>query len=198
MDNDDRNDPPSDEQSAFFVMLGGTIFLGLGAVILGYFLSTHLFDQLQFDLNDIFIGIIGTLPLALMLWWFTTTTIEPIARFIQSQLDFFAKMAGLFTPFRIAILSIGAGISEELLFRGVIFVWLHKMAPFIIAIIVTNAIFGVLHMRTVLYAVVAGLVGVYLTMLYVITGNLLTPIVTHILYDAVALEYTRRAIAGRT
>lgn len=50
-------------------------------------------------------------------------------------------------------------------------------------------------MRTALYALIAGGVGVYLTMIYFYTDNLITPITTHIVYDAVALEYTRRAIA---
>ena len=49
-------------------------------------------------------------------------------------------------------------------------------------------------MRTVLYAIIAGLVGVYLGVLYEATGNLLAPMTAHALYDAVALEYTRRAI----
>jgi membrane protease YdiL (CAAX protease family) len=197
MENGDRNEPPQKEESAFFAVFGGTLFLGLGAIILGFFLGTNLFAQIKLVINDILIGVIGTLPLALLLYWFSNTTIEPLVRFRQSQIDFFAKMEGLFTPFRIIVLSIGAGVSEELLFRGVIFVWLLKFMPFISAVILTNLIFGLLHMRTLLYAVIAGLVGVYLTVLYVVTGNLLTPIVTHILYDAVALEYTRRAIAGR-
>ena len=63
-------------------------------------------------------------------------------------------------------------------------------------LLISNVIFGLLHMRTVLYALIAGGVGVYLTVIYFATDNLLTPITTHILYDAVALEYTRRAIAN--
>ncbi len=50
-------------------------------------------------------------------------------------------------------------------------------------------------MRTILYAIIAGLVGVYLGVLFAVTDNLLAPMAAHALYDAVALEYTRRAVA---
>lgn len=65
----------------------------------------------------------------------------------------------------------------------------------IAAIVLSNIVFGLLHMRTVLYAVIAGSLGVYLGVLYLVTDNLLAPIMTHMLYDLVALEYTRRAVA---
>ena len=55
-------------------------------------------------------------------------------------------------------------------------------------------LFGALHARTILYAVIAGVVGVYFGVLMEVTDNLLTPVIAHGLYDAVALEYTRRAV----
>jgi len=46
-----------------------------------------------------------------------------------------------------------------------------------------------------LYALLAGVVGLYLGGLYLLTGNLLVPIVVHALYDVVALGYLRRAVS---
>ena len=43
------------------------------------------------------------------------------------------------------------------------------------------------HWVSTTYAVVAGIVGLYLGSLYLITQNLLAPVVTHALYDFVAL-----------
>jgi hypothetical protein len=134
-------------------------------------------------------------PLAAFLWWFSNTTLEHFASFRKSQIKFFSEIGFSFTPPRIAAMAIAAGISEELLFRGVLQTWMTGFAPEAVAIIATNIIFGMMHMRTALYAFIAGLVGVYLGILYAATDNLLAPIAAHALYDAIALEYTRRAIS---
>ena len=88
-------------------------------------------------------------------------------------------------------------MSEELLFRGVLLVMAAVyFLPLIGAIIISNIVFGLLHMRTALYALDRRRCRRLSQSLSIIaTGNLLAPITTHILYDAVALEYTRRAIA---
>jgi hypothetical protein len=86
-----------------------------------------------------------------------------------------------------------AGISEELLFRGV----LHPL----VGLAWSNVIFGAAHFVSPLYALLAGLAGAYLGLVLDSTGNLLAPIVTHALYDflaflVVAREYRARR-AGR-
>ncbi|MHA7873533.1 MAG: CPBP family intramembrane glutamic endopeptidase, partial [Hyphococcus sp.] len=129
------------------------------------------------------------------LWWFSNTGHPALAEFRRSQIEFFSEIGFVFTPPRIVAMAIGAGVCEELLFRGVLQTWINGFAPVLIAIIVSNVVFGLLHMRTAMYAVIAGCVGAYFGALYALTDNLLTAIVAHGLYDAVALEYTRRAIA---
>ena len=186
---------PVEDNHSFVAVMVGTLLMGAAAYGLSLFLGTPLGPQITFNGNDILIGVIATLPLAAFLWWFSNTEIASIATFRFSQVEFFAAMGFTFTPWRIALLAVGAGVSEELLFRGVFQTWLATLAPVAVAIIISNIVFGVLHMRTALYAAIAGCVGVYLGVLYEATGNLLTPIVTHLLYDAVALEYARRAVA---
>jgi membrane protease YdiL (CAAX protease family) len=60
------------------------------------------------------------------------------------------------------------------------------------ALLLAAALFGVLHFITPAYAVLAGLLGLYMGVLYLVTGNLLVPIVVHSLYDFVALLYLVR------
>jgi hypothetical protein len=48
-------------------------------------------------------------------------------------------------------------------------------------------IFGLLHGMTATYAILAGLIGLYLGVIWLLTGNLLVPITTHALYDFLAL-----------
>ena len=72
------------------------------------------------------------------------------------------------------------GLSEELLFRGV-------MLPAIglngLGIVVSGASFGVLHLSSIQqwpYVVWATVIGVVLALSAVATGNLLVPIVAHV------------------
>ena len=189
------NETPQSEERTFLIVIGGTALMGLAAVGLSFLFKTPLGPQLALDINAVLIGIIATTPLAAFLWWFSNTTLEHFAAFRRSQIKFFSEVGFTFTPRRIALMAIAAGISEELLFRGVLQTWGAGFAPELLVIILTNALFGMMHMRTALYAIIAGLVGMYLGVLYMLTDNLLAPIAAHALYDAVALEYTRRAVS---
>ncbi|WP_425408664.1 CPBP family intramembrane glutamic endopeptidase [Hyphococcus sp.] len=187
-------DQSPSESRTFIAVLAGTMLLAVIAVALSFILKTPLHAQFALSFNDFFIGVIATLPLAVFLWWFSNTTLKNLAAFRNSQIKFFAEIGFTITPMRIALMAIAAGVAEELLFRGVLQTWLAGFFPVAVAIIASNLLFGVLHMRTVLYAFIAGLVGVYLGVIFTLTENLITPMVTHALYDAVALEYTRRAV----
>ena len=180
--------------NAFYVTMAGTVVLGLLAFGLSLLFKTPLSPQLNLSADDALIGIIATLPPVLFLWWFSNTNIPMFAEFRQSQIEFFAEIGFQFTPLRIVAMAIAAGVCEELMFRGVFQTWITGYMPVVFAILLSNIIFGLLHMRTVLYAVIAGLIGVYFGILFAATQNLLVPIISHGLYDAVALEYTRRAI----
>ncbi|GJL90787.1 CPBP family intramembrane glutamic endopeptidase [Hyphococcus sp.] len=186
--------PTTSDQRAFNIVIAGTAAMGLAAIGFSFLLSTPLMPQFKADFNAILIGVIATAPLVGFLYWFSNTTLNRFASFRRSQIKFFSEIGFAFTPPRIAAMAIGAGIAEELLFRGVLQSWIGNFAPAVIAIVISNMLFGMMHMRTLLYAIIAGLVGAYLGILYALTDNLLAPMVTHAIYDAVALEYTRRAI----
>lgn len=149
-------------------------------------------------LSDLLIGIAATLPLALLLFFFMRTTYRPLVEFRNAQIAYFANIGITFTWPVIIALGLMAGIGEELLFRGVLQEWAGRHMPMIAAIIVTNIVFGLLHMRTVLYALIAGFVGIYMGVLYLATDDLLVPITTHALYDMIAFYVTRNAIAAHS
>ena len=97
----------------------------------------------------------------------------------------------------VVVISLAAGIGEELLFRGV-------LQPEL-GLIPASLIFGVLHTGgrgTLAFGCWVTLMGAALGWLAVATGGLLAPIVAHALYDAAALAYIRggrecAAVAGR-
>ncbi len=90
-----------------------------------------------------------------------------------------------------------AGVGEELLFRGVLQLWLAEWNP-AFAFIATNIAFGLMHAVTPSYALLTAGVGMYLSWLAYGIGepNLWRAILAHGLYDAIAFglvvrEYRR-------
>lgn len=183
-----------DNVSAFLIALAGTALLGVVAYGLSFLFGTPLAPQFYWSTKDAAIGLAGTLPLIALLWWFMKTPRTAIARFRQSQIEFFAQIGFRFTPLRILFMALFAGIFEELLFRGILQTGAAKIMPMVAAILLSNLIFGLVHWRSAIYALIAGLVGVWIGVLFALTGNLLAPIVTHAVYDIVALAVTARAI----
>ncbi|MBT8471198.1 MAG: CPBP family intramembrane metalloprotease [Marinicaulis sp.] len=187
----------SDDGTSFAVAILGTTILAVIGLGLAHVAGVPIAPQIKLKIDDVLLGVIATLPLGIFLYWFSQTSIPSFAEFRESQIDFFSKIGFQFTPMRIVAMALAAGVGEEILFRGFLQSWINSFSPVVIAIIVSNIVFGLLHMRTVLYAVIAGLVGAYLGVVFAVTDNLLTPMVTHFAYDLLALEYTRNAIAAR-
>ena len=88
-----------------------------------------------------------------------------------------------------------AGISEEVLFRGVIQPWLETAWGASAGLIASNIIFGLVHAITPLYTVLATLVGIFLGLALDYGGerNLLIPIIIHGLYDFLAFMFLMRS-----
>ena len=62
----------------------------------------------------------------------------------------------------------------------------------IVALVLASGLFGACHLLTWTYAILAALIGAYLGLLWIWTGNLLTPMITHAVYDFAALVYFLR------
>ena len=92
------------------------------------------------------------------------------------------------------ILASIAGVSEELLFRGVIQPWIENSWGATAGLIASNILFGLVHAVTPLYAVLAMLVGIYLGLSLTYGGetNLLVPIIIHGFYDFLAFVVLMR------
>lgn len=78
------------------------------------------------------------------------------------------------------------GLSEELLFRGVM---IPALGSGMIAVVVSSILFGVLHLGGIQqwpYGLWATLVGFVLGFIMITTGNLLIPIVAHIFTNFVS------------
>ena len=111
--------------------------------------------------------------------------------FVKALRRFYdALLVPMFSKVRcrdIVLISVAAGIGEELLFRGVI-------QP-TIGLVPASVIFGIAHFGgrgMLMFGIWAGLMGLIFGWLAVISDGLLAPIVAHAGYDAIALTYIRR------
>ncbi len=77
-------------------------------------------------------------------------------------------------------ISILAGFSEELLFRGF-------LQP-ILGITLTSILFGAVHFMTIGYFLLATCMGFFLGSIFIYSGNILVPMTVHALYDIFALS----------
>jgi hypothetical protein len=193
-----RPRPRGDDERTFAIVLCGTLLLVPAALALGWITRTPPAASLAWSIRDLAIGLFGAAPLALLLHAFMRAKHSRIVAFREQQLEFFGQLGFRFTTSRIVLLALAAGVAEELLFRGFLQSWLATLVPLSLAIVLPNLLFGALHARTLGYALAAGVVGVWLGVLYALTDNLLAPIVAHAAYDAIALDVTRRALAGRS
>jgi uncharacterized protein len=86
-----------------------------------------------------------------------------------------------------AAVSVGAGISEELIFRGFLFYYLSFWFPHVNSlecVLITSVFFGVGHLYQGWKGVLStGLAGLILAVFYVLSGNLLLPMVVHAVVD---------------
>jgi membrane protease YdiL (CAAX protease family) len=101
----------------------------------------------------------------------------------------------LFAPLslpQLALICALAGLGEELFFRALLQGGLAQLIDPQAALLIASAVFGLLHMITPTYALLATLLGIYLGGCWMLADNLLVPIVAHGFYDFVALVYLLR------
>ena len=165
---------------------GGLLLL---AIMLAWVFNIPVLASLHVNGPDMAIGIVSTSPLLVMLIWIMQKPVGPL-RDIKTLLE--TKVVPLVrscTIFDFAWISLLAGLGEEILFRGVMQMGLYKVTSPVIAIIISGVIFGLAHCITIVYATIAGFIGVYFGIVFLYTGNLLSVITAHAVYDFIALVY---------
>lgn len=192
------DDPqPSEESPAWFNVTcafeGGLLLVAWGLAAL---FGLPLLSDFRWDALDALKGAAAALPPVCLFVWSLTSEWRPLTR-IRGALESFARpiFAG-WSSVQILVLSAIAGVSEEVLFRSVVQGGLSGSAGAMGALLIASVLFGVAHMVTLGYAIIAGLMSVYIGWLWMQGGNLLIPIVTHAVYDFLALMYFIRFTKG--
>jgi uncharacterized protein len=150
------------------------------------------FSYLQPTAASLIWGLVATVPLLLGLAWILSSQWPPARRLVGLVVEQLGPLLAGQSLLGLAAVALVAGLSEEVLFRGVIQPGLSRWLPVEAALMVTSILFGLVHFASRSYALFAMIMGLYLGTLFQLAGNLFAPIVAHAGYDLVALLWVAR------
>jgi membrane protease YdiL (CAAX protease family) len=155
----------------------------------GWLLGVSPFDDLDLTVQAAAAGFGATVPLLLLMLLFTRVSWSPFRRLMRELDEHLLPLFRHSSTLELALVALAAGLGEEAFFRGAIQGGVTHISAPLVGLAVASVLFGLAHLITPTYAVLAGLVGLYLGGLFLLTGNLLVPMVVHATYDFVALSY---------
>lgn len=185
---DDRN---PDAEWKTVLRLSATLFAVSVTLSL---LGERLFDVPLFDNspalpNDLLTGLAVSVPLLTGLLLLRRSS-GPLAKQLWDvPIELLGPALSRSSQAGLASIALMAGIGEELLFRGLLQNWLEPVS-LTMALILPNVVFGLLHCVNAVYAVAAGVTGLYFSILvqFVPGVSLFSLMVAHAFYDYVALN----------
>jgi membrane protease YdiL (CAAX protease family) len=138
-------------------------------------------------------GVLACLPLLVVFVICVRWPVGPLIRIKEISEEFIREWFSSCTVLQLALISALAGIGEEMLFRGVIQDTLSAWINPVTGVLLASLLFGLMHPITPAYIILAALMGAFLGCVFIVTENLLPVIITHGLYDFLALTYLTRA-----
>jgi membrane protease YdiL (CAAX protease family) len=168
------------------IALAGEGALGVLAVAIARL--RHLDLSLGHPVIGIFAGVAVAIAIAVVNWTLLRAgpDLPPVRSIRGLYRELFVPLFRDLSTLDIVVISVAAGVGEELLFRGVLQPeW---------GLLAASVVFGAVHVGgrdMLVFGVWAAATGALLGWLAIATGGLLAPIVAHALYDALALAYIR-------
>lgn len=184
---DDETDEDDDglRPFVFFVLLEAG--LAPTSLLIGWCFGYSPLNDFSWNGKAIVAGIAAALPMLIFLAVTLRWPIGPLAR-IRTFFD--RELAPLLKECDWSdylLISVAAGVGEEMLFRGLIQGALTLFFGPWVGVTAAAVLFGLLHPVSMSYVVVATLLGAYLGVVWLVTGNLLSVMVAHAIYDFLAL-----------
>lgn len=163
--------------------------LGLLAILLGWALGYPVLTKITWNAYHFGLAVISILPLLLIFFGMVVLPFSPVQKIKTIMEKFLAPLFGRASVIDLFMISVISGVSEEILFRGFLFELVGYYSWQFPALVVTSLLFGAAHLITILYGGIAFAMGLYLGYSLMYTGNLMTPIVIHTLYNFFVFIY---------
>jgi len=180
----------SSKRMSTLSVLGFQSLIAIVAVIAFYLTGVEVYTNELPVAHVILLGGLGALFTYIAMFLLTsgwTSSSNPL----RDQMRFLHKFACSYSWPVLVTLSVLAGFGEELLFRGVIQGWLTEQFGAVFALAAAAILFGLVHVLSFAYFVIATLLGVVLGLAYIWSESLLLTMVWHGAYDVVALYCLR-------
>ena len=187
--------PPSPQAFTLAAVVFEAFLAGI-AVSIGYLLDFQVGQTFEPTWIGLGIGLAAAVPFILFFVGIIYIPIGPFRRMIRLVDELVVpRFRGCHITDLLAI-SIAAGIGEEMLFRGLIQGYLAELVGGSfgvgVGLVVASLFFALMHPMTPTYALIAGLISLCLGGIWILTGNLLVPVVMHTFYDFAVLVYLTR------
>jgi membrane protease YdiL (CAAX protease family) len=159
------------------------------ALLLGWLLGQSPFAHWHWSWNDVALGAAASLPMLALFLSLLRWPLGPLKKIKHFTDEVIRPVFGVCTLWDLVLISLLAGVGEEMLFRGVVQPALSDWLGLWAGIVVASLLFGLAHPITPLYVVLAAGLGFYLGWLWLVTDNLLVVIAAHAIYDLAALLF---------
>ncbi len=168
------------------------------ASLLGWMIDRPPLRHFDWTWRAVLWGVAATVPLVIFFFLFSRWPIGPLKRIQRFSEEVIRPLLSPCSLIDLLGISLLAGLSEELLFRGVLQDAFSGWFNVWVGVLVASVLFGLMHAITFTYALLAALTGVYLGCIWLYAGhNLLVAVVTHALYDFVVLLWLLRGPGAR-
>lgn len=157
-----------------------------------YGLNRRSYDFESFS-RELLWGIAATTPAVAVLLIEDSDWLLPLNQLKEQVVELLQRLMRGARLWQLFVISLAAGIGEEVLFRGLIQAGLMELLPTSFAVVgsllIASVLFGLCHYLSHTYFILATLAGVYFGLVMLITGSILPAILAHALYDFIALAY---------
>lgn len=136
-------------------------------------------------------GVLGALVSYALVWWLARSPGvfgDHLRRAVEKIVPLFQGMSW----FWLVVLSLLAGVGEEILFRAFLQQWLVDHMGALAGISLATLVFAGLHYLSLPYCLVVFALGLLLALAYHFTQSLMLVMVWHSLYDLIALGFLAR------
>jgi membrane protease YdiL (CAAX protease family) len=171
---------------AIVAVEGGLVGL---ALLLGWLLNQPPLETFHWNGHDFLLALAATVPMLLVAGAMIRWPVGPLRELKRLTEQLLLPLFAPLTLLDLLMVSLLAGVGEEMLFRGVLQGAFQRWAEPWWALAMASALFGLVHAVNTTYALLAMALGAYLGWIWMWTGNLLVVVLMHALYDFVLLVW---------
>jgi len=190
---DPESDAPGHDAIVTFAVFfeGGLAPLSL---VLGWWFGHAPLNHFGWDPAAVLTGALAAFPPALFFVVMLRRPIGPFARVKRFCEEEFVPLLANSSWADLVLIAVSAGVGEEMLFRGVFQATIADATNEVWGLVLASLLFGALHPISLPYSLISFTMGMYLGVLYLVSENLLAPMICHGVYDFILMAYLLRTV----